>query len=232
MYDHDLFVRTTAGFTEKLLSHYDLDDVLSDMGDRLMRLFALAGSGVTLVLEGRLHAVTAVPPIIAPLERYQEEKQEGPCNDAYRSGEVVAVSDLMSETRWPGYRQVAGQVGMRAVVGVPMRLADRVVGALNMYHANVREWTDDDLVAARVLANMATAYLINASSLSKQAQLAQQLQQALDTRVVIEQAKGVLAEAHRISMEDAFERMRRHARNHNVKVHLVARAVVGVGLRL
>jgi GAF domain-containing protein len=232
MYDHDLFVDTTAGFSERLLSHYEIGEVLADLGDRLARLFSLAGSGVTLGMDGRLLAVTAIPPDLAPLERHQEAEQEGPCVQAYQGGQVVAVPDLQAEDRWPGYRRVADQLGMRAVVGVPMRLGEQTVGALNMYHADVREWPQEDLEAARVLANMATAYLINASSLAKQVQLADQLQHALDSRVVIEQAKGILAEAHGISVDSAFERLRRHARSHSAKVQHVARAVVDLGLRM
>ena len=231
MYDHEFFVETTTGFTENLLSHYDLDEVLLDLAGRLIRLFSLAGSGVTLGRDGVLHAVMAVPSHLAPLEVYQEQEQEGPCADAFRSGRTVAVTDLRLEERWPGYRRVAKELGMRSVVGVPMRLADQSVGALNMYHAETREWSDEDLDAARVLANMATGYLMNASSLAKQTQLAHQLQQALDSRVVIEQAKGVLAEARGISVEAAFDRLRSHARSHNSRVQHVATAVVSMGLR-
>jgi GAF domain-containing protein len=232
MYDHDLFVETTAGFSEKLLSHYEIDDVLYELGDRVRRLFSLAGSGVTLGTNGQLHAVAAVPADIGRLERFQEQRQEGPCVEAYLVGEVVAVPDLQSEHRWPEYRRMAGDVGMRSVAGVPMRLGERTVGALNMYHHDVREWSEGDLEAARVLANMATAYLINSSSLAKQTLLSQQLQHALDSRVVIEQAKGVLAEADGITVDAAFERLRHYARSRGVKVREVAYAVVNLDLRL
>ena len=232
MYDHELFVRTLSEFTAKLLTHYEVDEVLGDLAERLTGLFALAGSGVTVGVEGRLRVAVTVPPHLTPLEKYQEERQDGPCVEAYRTGEVVAVPDLAEVgPRWPGYGAVAAEVGMRSVVGVPMKLGEQSVGALNMYQADPRQWQDDELAAARVLANMATAYLINASSFNKQAQLSEQLQRALDTRVVIEQAKGVLAEANGTDVDAAFERLRRHARNHNVKVHDVAAAVVGLGLR-
>ncbi|MCK6211157.1 GAF and ANTAR domain-containing protein [Georgenia sp. EYE_87] len=232
MYDHDLFVETTAGFSEKLLSHYEIDEVLLDLGDRLRRLFSLAGSGVTLGSNGQLHAVATVPADIHRLELFQEEHQEGPCVEAYRGGEVVAVPNLALEHRWPGYRRVADEFGMRAVAGVPMRLGEQTVGALNMYSTDVRKWSDEVLDAARVLANMATAYLINASSLAKQTLLSQQLQHALDSRVVIEQAKGILAEADGITVDAAFERLRHYARSRGVKVRAVASAVVSLDLRL
>ena len=232
MYDHDLFVETTAGFSEKLLSHYEIDEVLYDLGDRLRRLFSLAGSGVTLGTNGQLHAVAAVPADIGRLERFQEQQQEGPCVEAYRAGEIVAVPDLESEHRWPEFRRMADDFGLRAVAGVPMRLGERTVGALNMYHHDVRRWSEGDLDAAGVLANMATGYLINASSLAKQTLLAEQLQHALDSRVVIEQAKGILAHAHGITVDAAFERLRHYARSRGVKVRVVASAVVNLDLRL
>ena len=232
MYDHDLFVRTISEFTGKLLNHYEVTDVLGDLAERLTRLFALAGSGVTVGLDGRLQVAVTVPPELAPLEKYQEDNQDGPCVEAYRTGEVVAIGDLATaEPRWVGYQAVAAEVGMRSVVGVPMKLGEMTFGALNMYQAAPRQWDQDELAAAEVLANMATAYLVNASSYNKQSQLSEQLQQALDSRVVIEQAKGVLAEAYGTDVDAAFELIRRHARNHNVKVRDVATAVVRLGLR-
>ena len=112
-----------------------------------------------------------------------------------------------------------------------MHLEERNVGALNLYSTSVRPWTERDLAAATVMADMATAYLINASVYDKQKRLAEQLPQALDSRVVIEQAKGVLANEHDISVDEAFERIRKHARAHGATVQTVAEAVVDVGLR-
>ena len=105
-------------------------------------------------------------------------------------------------------------------------------GAVNLYSSRPRHWTADDLEVAQVLADMVTAFLVNASKLRQQEQLTEQLQQALDSRTVIEQAKGVVAERKRIGVDEAFEQIRRHARTHHVTVRAVSEAIVGLGLRL
>jgi AmiR/NasT family two-component response regulator len=112
-----------------------------------------------------------------------------------------------------------------------MRLDDEVLGAMNIYSAEPRLWTDDEIATAQVLADMATSYLVNASELEKSRRTSEQLQEALQSRVVIEQAKGILSAERRISMDEAFETLRRHARNHNANLRAVADAVVNLGLR-
>lgn len=232
MYDHRSFVLTTLQFAEKLVDDYDVNTVLEDLAARLTELLSLAGSGVSLAVEGRLRAVTTIPPHLSELERHQERTQSGPCADAFSTGQPVAVADLQKADRWPGYREVAQRLGMRAVVGLPMKLGSRVVGALNLYNAQVRQWEEDDLIAARLLANLATSFLIQSESMNQQSVLNEQLRRALESRVLIEQAKGVLAEAHGTDVAAAFERIRSHARQHNVKVVEVARGIVHLGLRL
>ncbi|WP_156252449.1 GAF and ANTAR domain-containing protein [Pseudactinotalea terrae] len=232
MYDHRSFVLTALQFTEKLVSDYDVNTVLEDLAVRLAELLSLAGSGVSVAVEGRLRAVTTIPPHLADLEHHQEQTQSGPCADAFRTGHPVTVVDLQEDERWPEYREVALRLGMRAVVGLPMKLGDRIVGALNLYNAEVRPWEEDDLIAAQLLANLATSFLIQSESMNQQSVLNAQLQRALESRVLVEQAKGVLAEAHGTDVTAAFERIRRHARQHNVKVVEVAQGIVHLGLRL
>ncbi|WP_277049804.1 GAF and ANTAR domain-containing protein [Ruania albidiflava] len=234
MYDHTLLVETAAEFTGRLLSSYAVDEVLGDLAARLTRLLEVTGCGVSLGRGDAIMAVTAVPPAVMELEKYQETHNEGPCRSAYESGVLVAVGDLSHEVRWPGYRQVAAEVGIHAVAALPLRLqsAAKTVGALNLYHEEARPWTVEDLDAAQMLANMATAYLINASDHHKQVELSEQLQHALDNRVIIEQAKGMLAESNQISPEAAFEMLRQHARSNNLKLSDVAAAIVHTRLRL
>jgi len=232
MYDQRAFVATTLEFTEKLVSDYDVHDVLQDLALRLTELLSLSGSGVTIAEDGRLRAVTTIPAHLEDLERHQEVTQVGPGTEAFSTGRIVAVADLDAESRWPEYRQVAHRLGMRAVVGLPMALSGRVVGALNLYHAEAREWEPDDLVAAQLLANLATSFLMQSESLDEQSLVNAQLRRALESRVLIEQAKGVLAEAHGTDVVAAFERIRSHARTHNVKVIDVAHGIVHLGLRL
>ena len=110
-----------------------------------------------------------------------------------------------------------------------MRLADQIIGALNLYSPEPRRWTDEDISVARVLADVATSYVVNASKLRQQEQLSEQLQHALQSRVIIEQAKGITAQQNSVTVDQAYQLMRRHARNNNASLRLVAEAIVAPG---
>ena len=121
---------------------------------------------------------------------------------------------------------------MAGVAGILMRLADEIIGALNIDSAEPREWSDEDIAVAVVLADVATSYVINASKLRQQEQLSEQLQQALESRVVIEQAKGITAHQNSVSIDQAYQRMRGHARSNNTSLRVVAEAIVALGLQV
>jgi len=233
MYDHSLFLRTLSEFSTKLLSPYDVDTVLRELMDRLTEVLDLDGSGVALARDGRLEFTTAVPERLAELEVAQIDHQTGPCISAYLSGKVVAISDLDAQReQWPEYCAVAGRLGLASVAGIPMRLSGTSVGALNLYGTGARSWPEEDIAAAVVMADMATNYLVNASKFRQQEQLSEQLQRALDSRVIIEQAKGIVASEKDTTVEKAFTHIRAHARNHNVGVGAVAEAIVNLGLKI
>jgi len=165
------------------------------------------------------------------LERIQEEQQAGPCRDAYDTGEAVRVSDVRQESaRWPEFSETAARVGVAGVAGIPMRLADQIIGALNLYSSQPRDWSDEDIAVAGVLADVATSYVVNASKLRQQEQLSEQLQHALESRVIIEQAKGITAQQNSVTVDQAYRLMRGHARNNNASLRTVAEAIVAVGL--
>jgi GAF domain-containing protein len=233
VYDQRLFLRTLSRFAEILPKHYDLEAVLSELTESVTAVLGLSGSGVTMAEEGELRFVTAVGEASGELERNQEEQQAGPCHDAYETGRVIRVTDVRLESeRWPEFSATATRVGVAGVAGIPMRLADEIIGAVNLYSPDPREWSDEDVAVARVLADVATSYVVNASKLHQQEQLSEQLQQALESRVVIEQAKGITAYKHTVSVDRAYELMRRHARNNNASLRVVAEAIVAVGLQV
>jgi GAF domain-containing protein len=232
MHDQLTLLRTLSAFTAELVSDYDMEDVLQKLAERVTEVLGIAGSGVSLDVEGKVSFVSAVTGAVARLERLQESLQRGPCVDACRTGEVVAIGDVSrASDRWGEYAQVARDIGINAVAGIPMTSKGKGIGALNLYSADVRDWSREDLAAAQVLADMATVYVVNAAQLQQQADLSEQLSRALRSRVVIEQAKGVVAEALGIGVDDAFQRIRGWARNHNAPLHAVATQVVGEGLR-
>jgi GAF domain-containing protein len=232
MYEHELFVTTMASFTRELVTAYDADDVLQGLAERVTAVLGLAGSGVTMESGGHLTFATAAPHALAPIEAAQELTQQGPCVDAFASGNIVAVPDLTAEVRrWPRYAADALALGVRSVAAVPMTLHGRSIGVLNLYATHLRQWPPDDLAVAQALADMGTAYLANASERRQRQQLNEQLTRALRSRVVIEQAKGIVAEAEQVSVDEAFNRIRQWSRDHNVRLRDTARRVVERGLR-
>jgi GAF domain-containing protein len=233
MYDQPLFLHTLSRFAVVLPARYDLEAALGELTESVTAVLGLSGSGVTMAEEGRLRFVTAVSQASGELERNQEEEQAGPCRDAYDTGAVVRVTDVRQEsTRWPEFSAMAGRLSVAGVAGIPMRLDDQVIGALNLYSPEPREWTDEDIAVAAVLADVATSYVVNASKLRQQEQLSEQLQKALESRVVIEQAKGITAQQNSVTVDQAYQRMRRHARNNNASLRVVAEAIVAVGRRV
>jgi GAF domain-containing protein len=233
MYDQPLFLQTLSRFAVVLPARYDLEAVLTELTESVTAVLGLSGSGVTMAEDGRLRFVTAVSQAAGELERTQEQQQAGPCRDAYDTGEVVRVSDVRTESdRWPEFAAAATRLTVAGVAGIPMRLADETIGALNLYSAQPREWSDGDIAVAAVLADVATSYVVNASKLRQQQQLTEQLQQALESRVVIEQAKGITAQQHEITIDKAYQLMRGHARNNNASLRVVAEAIVAVGLQV
>jgi GAF domain-containing protein len=233
MYDRPLFLQTLSRFAVVLPAHYDLESALSELTESATQVLGLSGSGVTMAEEGRLRFITAVNEASEELERNQEQQQAGPCRDAYETGEVVRITDVRLEsTRWPEFSATATRLNIAGVAGIPMRLADQVIGALNLYAPQPREWSDEDMAVAKVLADVATSYVVNASNLRQQEQLSEQLQQALESRIVIEQAKGITSQRNAITIDEAYHLIRGHARSNNASLRTVSEAIVAVGLRV
>ncbi len=233
MYDQTLFLQTLSRFARVLPVQYDLETALAELTESVAAVLGLSGSGVTMAEDGRLRFVTAVSQASGELERVQEQQQSGPCQDAYDAGEVVCVTDVrMETTRWPEFAAAASRLGVAGVAGIPMRLTNQTIGALNLYAREPRQWSEEDVTVAAVLADVATSYVINASKMHQQQQLSQQLQQALESRVVIEQAKGITAQRQTVTVDEAYHLMRGHARNNNASIRAVAEAIVAVGLQV
>jgi GAF domain-containing protein len=235
MFDQSLLLETLSRFAVVLPARYDLPEALSELTESVTAVLGLCGSWVTMADNGQLRFLAAVSQASAELDRDHVHLHPFPCpcRDAYSTGEVVRVSDIRKEsTRWPEFAASATRLSMAGVAAVPMRLADQVIGALNLYSLEPRDWSDEDIAVARVLADVASSYVVNASKLQQQQQLSEQLQQALDSRVIIEQAKGITAEQHSVTLDEAYQLMRSHARNNNASLRVVAEAIVTVGLKV
>ncbi len=215
-------------FTKAVIGPYDVDQMLHLLTGQVVEVLGVDGAGVSLApTEGEaLMFVTATDDDIAAVEDAQVSLGEGPCQEAYLTGEQVAVSYLELEDRWPTYRQVSLEHGMRAVAGIPMPVADRRIGALNLYRLRPHTWDREELETAQLLADMASGYILNANHMVEQSRAEDNLTRALESRDVIGQAKGILMAQHQLTAEAAFEMLRRISQTRNLKLREVAAHVV------
>lgn len=228
----DLLLEALKAVANTLAERFDVADVLYGLTDHAVQVLDANTAGVSLADgSGTLVYVSANSEIAGDLEMTQQAARQGPCHQAFDTGTTVAIDVISEHYEWPLYRAKAIEVGLGAVIGVPMAISGRRLGALNIYNREPRQWTAEDIDAATVLANMATSYILHASQLAEAQRLNEQLQHALDSRVVIEQAKGLVAGEMGISLEASFATLRSHARTHQASLQSVAEAVINLGLR-
>lgn len=214
-------------FTEAISSPFEVGPVLYRLTDTVIDVIDVAGAGIMLAQpDGELHFVAASDARGETLERYQDRTQEGPCFHAWSTGQPAMVADLRRSDRWSRYASHALHIGVTAVASWPLQAHGQRLGALNAYSEHARDWSSEDIQGGAVLAALASGYIVNSTRLAASQQLTEQLQHALDSRVIIEQAKGVLAHQHGVETQAAFDILRRHARSHNTRIHDVATAVV------
>jgi signal transduction protein with GAF and PtsI domain len=176
----------------------------------------LVGDGVGLMLadeDGHPRTVVTTDAVAELLEKVQEDFGEGPCLTAYHRGEPVAVTDLTADPRWVRLAAVVGPVSVRALASVPVRLAGIVVGTLNAYTTCVRPWSPEELGGLEAFAELVAGVVQGGVRLDASQAEVGQLRHALTSRVLIEQAKGVLVAREALDPEAAFQRLRRQARN-------------------
>lgn len=225
--DQNALVRAFHTYTQALLHTYDIGPVLYGLVDQVVQVLDVDGAGVSLARDGRTLAfVAATDADVTALEETQVALNEGPCHEAFSTGKVVTVVDLRDQDRWTEYCHTAVDRGIHSVVGIPMPIGERRIGALDLYRREAHHWEGEELHIAQLLAEMASGYVLNAAELSESRTMAGQLQHALDSRVIVEQAKGILAERHDIEPSEAFRRLRQHARATQTNVHDVAHRVV------
>jgi GAF domain-containing protein len=215
------------------VSDYPVDEMLDRVCRDVVDLLEVSGASVMLEDEGGdLRFLAASNDTIRQIETLQIELGEGPCLAAYRTGQVVAVPDLNTDRQFRRFSPRAQDTGMRAVHSFPLVAATECIGALNLYTETPEPGGPDDHEIGLLLADICTTYILNSKSLSDSYKLAGQLQRALDSRVVIEQANGMLAQQLRLDVGEAFEILRRHARSNGRKLHEVAAEVVAGSLKL
>lgn len=222
------YARTTLG-------RYEIGEVLYRLTDQSLAFLGVDGAGVSLGDgDGQLRFLTATDDNVVRVEEKQVTSQRGPCHEAFQTGEVTVVDDLrtIDDGRWKDYPEFAIEQGCMSVSGIPMVVDGQRIGALNVYRHAAGPWDATTLEDAQLIADMASGYIVNDRTLAESRLLADQLQRALDSRIEIEQAKGVLAERHGTDVAAAFQRLRAHARRTNQRLHDVAAAVVRHELEL
>jgi len=221
-----LIARTFVEMADSLVDDFDVVDLLTRLADRCVEVFDVAAAGLMLATDGELRVLASSSEAMRVLELLEVQADEGPCVDCYRSGKPIvnAVLDEV-DSRWPQFAPKAVEAGFRSVHALPMRLRGHTIGALNMFRVDEGQMSEGDAVAAQALADVATIAILAHRTIRDEQIVNQQLTQALNTRVVIEQAKGVVAEGAGLDMESAFARLRRHARNHSLRLSDVAQAV-------
>jgi transcriptional regulator with GAF, ATPase, and Fis domain len=213
---------------DTMVADFDVIDFLHTLTERSVQLLDAAAAGVLLAdPRGELRLVAASTEAARVLELFQLQNDQGPCLDCFRTGEPVAAPDLTTaQQRWPQFAAAARQAAFAAVHALPMRLRSQVIGALNLFQATPGALSHQDVRVDQALADVATIGLLQERSTRRSEVLHEQLQGALNSRVVIEQAKGKLAERLGLDMDQAFAVLRSYARDGNLRLSDLAQSFI------
>ncbi|MDF2966317.1 MAG: hypothetical protein K0Q93_95 [Nocardioidaceae bacterium] len=213
---------------DTLVADFDVVDFLHLITARAAELVPDSAVGLMLAdHQGRLRFMGASTEATRLLELFQVQNDQGPCLDCFRTGVGVVNADLHDDdTPWPQFAPRAVEAGFRSVHAVPLKLRSEVIGALNVFGRQPTRLEPADAHIVQALADVATIGLMQERAIRRSEVLAEQLQTALNSRIVVEQAKGALAQMHGVSVDDAFDLLRSHARSTGTRLSDVARRVV------
>lgn len=225
--DSDALASSITGLAELNPVGGGLEEALEHVVEETDRMFAVDGAGLLLITEGDVLRYAAASDERGRfLETIQEQVGEGPCVDAFERDEPTVTADVTGDPRWPSLGPLARQHSIIAVLGVPVSLESGTVGTLNVYSTDRHEWDDGEIEAIQAYARIVASVLRMAAEAHLQGKVAEQLQYALDHRVIVEQAKGVMMEREGLDQRAAFELLRQTARSNRERVIDVARRVV------
>lgn len=219
----DLFVT----LADTLVAEFDVVELLDRLVDTCLGLFKVTAAAV-LVLDTKnaLRLVASSNKRAEELEIFQIQVDEGPCLDCARSLTPVLVPDLSADRdRWPHFSAAADIVGFKAVHAVPLRLRSQGIGGFGLFHSTPTQMSSGDVHAVQALADVATIGILQQQHAQQAVSLSDQLQGALNSRIAVEQAKGVIAESGNVEMDVAFDQLRRYSRDNNLKISRVAQAI-------
>jgi GAF domain-containing protein len=227
-------LQTFARLADTLVADYDVLELLQTLVETCRDLLDTEAAGILLAgPSGELEVIVSTSESSRLVETMQLAAEAGPCVDSFRTGRVVSVTDIsVSPPEWNDFRTSALEQGFESAHAVPLRLRDTVIGTLNLLRTSTGELEDFDVVAAQAFADVATIGILHERALQESWILTDQLQTALNRRVVIEQAKGVVSFTNGVPIDEAFTLIRSYARSHQLRLGDVAARIVDRSLQL
>jgi GAF domain-containing protein len=221
-------IQTFLELADTLVADFDIIDSLTVLAARCVEILDAAATGILLADgDGHLRVIAASSEQARLIELFQLQNDEGPCLEAFKSGVPVVHTDLRkSIDRWPRFTPYALGAGYASVYAIPLRLRGNIIGALNLFRTDSGPLAGGDVALVQALADLASITILQAAAATEARRRDEQLQHALDSRVIIEQAKGMLAEHAGVDMTAAFNQIRLRARNTNTKLTDVAAEIV------
>ena len=224
----ELIGKTFVELADTLVEDYDVIEFLHVLAERCVQLLGVTEAGVVLSdAHGRLRPLASSSQRMQLMELIEVQTDDGPCLDCCQDGRQVREDDLEGATgRWPHFAPAALDAGFRSTYAVPMRLREERIGALNLFSDRVNGLTEEDQALGQAMADVATIGLLHERVLQERTVVTGQLQTALNSRIAVEQAKGMVAEQAGVDMGEAFELLRSYARSHNRRLGEVVAAVI------
>lgn len=220
--------RTLVELADSLVDDFDVVDLLTLLADRCVEVLDVDAAGIMLATpDGQLRVMASSNEAMRVLEAFEIQAEQGPCLDCHRTGHAVVNQDLdEGNGRWPRFSAEALDAGFHSAHALPMRLRGSVIGALNLFRTGVGALGPADLAVAQALADVATIAILQHRAAREARVLNEQLNHALNSRVVLEQAKGIVSERLDLDMERSFAALRHHARANNRRLSDVAQSVI------
>jgi GAF domain-containing protein len=221
-----------ATLADTLIDNYDAVDLMQTLVENCRDILDVTAAGILLAnSDGNLEVVASTSEASRLVEFMQLSAQAGPCIECITTGQQISVPDISkSPEKWRLFRESAVREGFRSVFALPMHQRETTFGALNLLRADTGALNERDVQAAQALADVATIGILHARSLSESDAVRGQLQNALKSRIVIEQAKGVLSQTHDVTTDEAFDLIRRYSRSHGLLLSSVAEQLVSRSL--
>lgn len=212
---------------DTLTTELDVDHLLHTLVQKCVETLGMRAGGIMLAdADGVLQLMTATSESVTVVESLQLASGSGPCIDSYKRGGAVSVGAIgVTGSPWPEFSAAALKEGFHSILATPMKSRTKTIGAMSLFGDSALEVNERDAALARALADLTTICILQDRAIHEGRAMEQHLQNALDSRIIIEQAKGVIAHGLTLTMDDAFALLRKHARDRNLTIRSVAKRV-------